>query len=64
MRVRMSEIINGKRDVTPDTAIRLGRALQTSPQVWLNLQQSVDLYNATMGDGDAQSIQPLDGLAA
>jgi addiction module HigA family antidote len=63
-RVRLSEIINVKRGVSPDTAIRLGRALKTSPQLWLNLQQAVDLYDAIVADADAQSVEPIAGLAA
>ena len=40
---RISEIIKGKRSVTPDTAIRLGKYFQTSPQLWLGLQNDYDL---------------------
>ena len=63
-RVRLSEVINGKRGVSPDMAIRLGRALSASPQLWLNLQQAVDLYAAIIADADAQSVEPIAGLAA
>ena len=44
--VRLNEIANGKRSVTPDTAMRFARALATSVQFWLNLQMMVDLYDA------------------
>lgn len=40
---RVTEIVNGKRSVTADTAIRLGRYFGTSNQFWLNLQQAKDL---------------------
>jgi addiction module HigA family antidote len=40
---RISAIVAGDREVTPDTALRLGRAFDTSPEFWLNLQQSHDL---------------------
>ncbi|HEX3345283.1 MAG TPA: HigA family addiction module antitoxin [Polyangiaceae bacterium] len=40
---RVSSIIAGERVVTADTALRLGRALGTTPQFWLNLQQTYDL---------------------
>jgi addiction module HigA family antidote len=43
---RMNEIVNGKRSVTPDTALRLARFTSTEPEFWLNLQQAVDLWNA------------------
>ncbi|MGI8405398.1 MAG: HigA family addiction module antitoxin [Thermomicrobiales bacterium] len=43
---RVSEILNGKRAVTVDTALRLSRWMGTTPQYWLNLQQSHDLILA------------------
>ena len=41
--MRISEILRGKRGVTPDTAIRLGKALGTPPEYWLKLQAYYDL---------------------
>jgi addiction module HigA family antidote len=43
---RLNEIINGKRGVTPDTALRLERVFGASAQFWLNLQQGWDLWHA------------------
>src|SRR5580693_4079535 len=40
---RMTEIINGRRGVTADTALRLARYFNTTPRFWLNLQASYDL---------------------
>ena len=40
---RISAIVNGKRGITVDTAIRLARYFGTSPQLWLNLQNAYDL---------------------
>ncbi|RJP34390.1 MAG: addiction module antidote protein, HigA family [Candidatus Omnitrophota bacterium] len=40
---RISEIIQGKRSVTTDTALRLARFFKTSPQFWLNMQMHYDL---------------------
>lgn len=40
---RINEIVHGKRGVTADTALRLGRYFGTSPQYWLNLQTRYDL---------------------
>lgn len=40
---RISEIIKGKRRITPDTAIRFGKYFNTSPQLWLGLQNDFDL---------------------
>jgi len=43
---RLNEIVNGKRGVTADTALRLSDMLGTSPQFWLNLQMNLDLFEA------------------
>ena len=40
---RISAIVNGKRSITVDTAMRLARYFGTSPQYWLNLQVAYDL---------------------
>ncbi|MHB8835792.1 MAG: HigA family addiction module antitoxin [Candidatus Methylomirabilia bacterium] len=40
---RISEIVNGKRSITADTAIRLGRYFGVSPEIWLNLQADYEL---------------------
>ncbi|MDO9299570.1 HigA family addiction module antitoxin [Bradyrhizobium sp.] len=43
---RLTEIMRGARDVTADTAIRLGRYFGTDPRFWLNLQAAHDLSKA------------------
>jgi len=43
---RISDITNGKRGVTADTALRLGRYFGTGPELWLRLQAEFDLYVA------------------
>jgi addiction module HigA family antidote len=40
---RITQIIQGKRGITGDTALRLGHWFQTSPQFWLNLQAAYDI---------------------
>ena len=45
---RLSEIARGARDVSADTAIRLGRYFGTDPRFWLNLQMAHDLSKAEM----------------
>jgi len=45
-RVRLNEVINGRRGVTADTALRLARALGTTVDFWLRLQMACDLYDA------------------
>lgn len=57
---RMNEIVNGKRAVTPDTALRLGRFTDTEPEFWLDLQQAVDLWDALHSEqaADLNEIEP------
>lgn len=43
---RINTLVNGKRGVTAETAILLSRQLGTSPEFWMNLQASWDLYHA------------------
>jgi antitoxin HigA-1 len=40
---RISEIVNERRGITPDTALRLARYFRTTPEFWINLQISYDL---------------------
>ena len=47
---RISEIVNGKRGITADTALRLGKYFDTSPEVWLGLQSDYDLREAMRAD--------------
>lgn len=59
---RVNELVNGKRGVTPDTALRLGRFFGTTPEFWLNLQQAWDVWHVVNGrTGDEiEKIQPLE----
>jgi addiction module HigA family antidote len=43
---RINTLVNGKRDMTAETAILLSRALKTTPEFWMNLQDAHDLYEA------------------
>ena len=49
---RMSEIVNGRRSTTADTALRLARYLAMTPQFWMNLQAAFDLDVATRASAD------------
>ena len=40
----VSELLHERRPVTPDVAIRLGRLLGNGPEIWLRMQQSLDLW--------------------
>jgi addiction module HigA family antidote len=48
---RITEIIRGRRGVSADTALRLGRWLGTGPDVWMNLQKSWELETAEQEHG-------------
>jgi addiction module HigA family antidote len=43
--VRLNEIANGRRAVTPDTAMRFARALGMTTEFWLGLQQDIELWD-------------------
>ncbi len=49
---RINEIVHGKRAISADTALRLGRYFGMSPQFWLNLQSHYDLELLDMKSGD------------
>lgn len=56
---RVSDIIAGRRGVTADTALRLGRYFGTTAQLWLNLQTNFDLEIASRELADSiQHIRP------
>ena len=57
---RINEIVHGKRAVTADTALRLGKYFGIDPQFWLNLQSRYDLELAedTVAD-EIEAIRPL-----
>lgn len=43
---RLNEIINGRRGISADSALSLGEALGTGPELWLNLQRDWDLWHS------------------
>lgn len=49
---RVNELVNGKRGVTPSTALRLARFFGVSADFWLNLQMRWDLYKAQLSEQD------------
>jgi len=57
---RVNEIVNGRRGVTPGTALRLAKLFGTSPGFWMNLQLRWDLYQAQRAEADElEQIEPL-----
>lgn len=57
---RIGEIVRGRRSITADTALRLGRYFGTSPDLWLGLQAEYDLRLArrSIGARVARDVQP------
>ena len=49
---RVNEIINGRRRITPSTALRLAKFFGVSPDFWMNLQLRWDLYFAKQSEAD------------
>jgi len=57
---RISQILTGKRNISADTALRLGKLFGTGPQFWLNLQAAYELDLAKADGGpDLSAIVPL-----
>lgn len=61
---RVSEILNGKRAVSADTALRLGRFFGNDPQFWLGLQASYDLAVASRQNGERINLEVLPAQSA
>jgi addiction module HigA family antidote len=55
---RITEILNGQRSITGDTALRLGHFFETSAQFWLNLQALYDLRIAEQNAGEMIASLP------
>ncbi len=63
-RVRLSEILRGKRAITPDTAFRLARFFDTTPEFWLGLQTDESLWDTLQAHGtEYEKIRPVNGTA-
>jgi addiction module HigA family antidote len=63
-RVRLSEIIRGKRAITPDTAFRLAQFFDTTPEFWLGLQTDINLWDTLQAHrGEYQKIRSVKNVA-
>ena len=63
-RVRVNEIILGKRSITPDTAFRLAKYLNTTPEFWIKLQSNYDMWNTLQKrKNEYATIRPLSEVA-
>lgn len=58
-RKTLSAIVNEHGPITIDIAMRLSRALSTTPELWINLQTSLDLWLARQTPAKWEAIEPL-----
>ena len=62
--VRLNEIVNGRRGITPSTALRLAKALGTTPQFWLNGQLALDLYQASHDEEELRQLERTEPVSS
>jgi addiction module HigA family antidote len=58
-RKTLSKILNEHGSITPDMALRLSKAFKTTPELWLNLQQNYDLWQASHYSDDWKTIEAI-----
>jgi addiction module HigA family antidote len=58
-RKTLSKIINEHASVTPDMALRLSKAFNTTPELWLSLQQNYDLWHAAQKSNDWKMVEAI-----
>lgn len=58
-RKTLSKIINERGSITPDMALRLSRAFDTSPELWLNLQKNFDLWQAEHSSTEWKCVKAI-----
>lgn len=59
-RQTVNELLRERRAVSPEMALRLGRLFGNSPELWLNLQRAVDLWDANQAiREEVERIRPL-----
>jgi len=58
-RKTLSKIINERGSITPDMALRLSRAFDTTPDFWLTLQKNHDLWRAEIVSKEWKNVKPI-----
>ncbi len=58
-RKTVSKIVNENGSITPDMALRLSRAFETTPSLWLNLQKNYDLWHAANSSDEWRNVQSV-----
>ncbi len=62
-RKTVSKVVNERGAITPDMALRLSRAFNTTPDLWLGLQQDYDLWHAIHDSKEWRRVKVVAGLA-
>ncbi len=64
-RQTVNEVVHERRDLSFDLCLRLSRLFGTSPELWMNMQRDVDMWNALSRDRDSlEAIEPLSVMTA
>ena len=58
-RLSVSELLHGKRGMTPEMAARVAKLLNTTPESWLRMQQAVDLWEVEQQPEKLANIKPI-----
>ena len=58
-RLTVSELLHGKRALSPDMAVRIARLTNTSPQSWMQMQAAVDLWGLERDPRRYRHIEPI-----
>ncbi len=58
-RKTLSKIVNERASVTPEMALKLSKAFDTSPELWLNLQKNYDLWQAANKSKEWENIKSV-----
>lgn len=61
-RKTLSKIINERGAITPEMALRLSRAFETTPELWLNLQKNYDLWYAENTSSSWKAVKPIPSI--
>ena len=59
----INELVKGKRGISADMALRLGKFTNTTPQMWLNLQNALDLWDAYHQAEKSRCIDCIDACS-
>ena len=58
-RLTVSELLHGKRALSPDMAVRIARLTNTTPESWMQMQAAVDLWELEQDPKRYRHIQPV-----